>query len=404
MASAVAAWPTVALGQVVTQVERPEVPSAGTMYRQVGVRLWGLGAYEREAVDGGNTQYNTLSRVEAGDIIVNKIWARNGSVSVVAPELSGCYVSGEFPTFAPTPDRLLPQWFKWLTKTRPFWEQCDEKSRGTSGKNRIRPEKFLEIEIPLPPVDEQRRIVARIEELAARIEEARGLRREALARTDALVHARLGQLVGDPYRLVRGVLDPMPFSRIGDISTDVADGPHVTPQYVEKGIPFITAQNITSGRVDFRQTKSITHEAHEEYQKRAKAEPGDVLVTKDGTIGVPCFVDTERQFSFFVSVALIKPRRDCVEGEYLTWMLRSPYLQERIRSRSRGDMIRHLVLREIKELLVPVPPLREQHEIVAYLNSVQVQVYALKQCQIETAAELDALLPSVLDKAFRGEL
>jgi type I restriction enzyme S subunit len=65
--------------------------------------------------------------------------------------------------------------------------QCDEKSRGTSGKNRIRPERFLEIEIPLPPLPEQQRIVARIEELAARIEDARGLRRE----TDTGIQAML---------------------------------------------------------------------------------------------------------------------------------------------------------------------------------------------------------------------
>jgi type I restriction enzyme S subunit len=139
------------------------------------VKLWGEGAYERESIDGIQTKYKRLSRVEAKDVVVNKIWARNGSVAVVPENLSGCYVSGEFPTFNPIQEKLEPRWFNWLTKTKEFWSQCDEKSQGTSGKNRIRPERFLEIEIPLPPLNEQRRIVARIEELAARIEEARNL-------------------------------------------------------------------------------------------------------------------------------------------------------------------------------------------------------------------------------------
>jgi type I restriction enzyme S subunit len=202
------------------------------------------------------------------------------------------------------------------------------------------------------------------------------------------------------------MLGPVLLRRIGDVSTDVADGPHVTPEYVDQGIPFITAKNITSGRLDFRATKFITHDAHKEYQRRAKAEAGDVLVTKDGTIGMPCFIDTDRAFSFFVSVALIKPRRDCLRGEFLTWILRAPYLQDRIHARSRGDMIRHLVLvlREIKDLLVPMPSLGHQLELVAYLDSAQAEIGNVRRVQAESAAELDALLPSVLDRAFRGEL
>ena len=105
------------IGNVTMPIERQEVPLAGTIYRQIGVRLWGVGAYERESIDGSQTKYATLSRVESGDIIVNKIWARNGSVAVVSDELAGCFGSGEFPTFAPDREKLEPKWFHWITKT-----------------------------------------------------------------------------------------------------------------------------------------------------------------------------------------------------------------------------------------------------------------------------------------------
>ena len=180
-------WAMVPLGEVVLPVQRSEVPVPGKSYRQIGVKLWGAGAYERESIDGSETKYKTLSRVEAGDIIVNKIWARNGSVAVVTDRLAGCYGSSEFPTFAPIREKLNPYWFHWITKTRDFWKQCDEKSHGTSGKNRIRPEKFLEIVIPVPPLSEQRRIVVRIEELAAKVEEAWGLRQQAAKETEVLI-------------------------------------------------------------------------------------------------------------------------------------------------------------------------------------------------------------------------
>lgn len=167
-------WQKVRIGDVASPIQRPEIPSVGITYRQIGVRLWGQGAYERESIDGSQTKYAILSRVESGDIIVNKIWARNGSVAVITDELAGCFGSGEFPTFIPDRKKLEPKWFHWMTKTKWFWQASDEKSQGTSGKNRIRPEKFLEIEIPLPPLDEQRRIVARIEVLVARNQRGAG--------------------------------------------------------------------------------------------------------------------------------------------------------------------------------------------------------------------------------------
>jgi type I restriction enzyme, S subunit len=214
----------------------------------------------------------------------------------------------------------------------------------------------------------------------------------------------LNLLFGNPYNGVEGSLKINRWQKVSEVVDDVADGPHITPAYVPEGIPFITVLNITSGRIHFGDNKFITPEDHRQFQIRARAEKGDVLLSKDGTIGVPCFVDTDRDFSFFVSVALVKPKRGMLDGEFLTWAIRAPYLQERIAARSRGDMIRHLVLREIRDLTIPVPPLVEQKRIVYQLEAIQAKLDSLKNLQSETAAELSALMPSILDKAFRGEL
>jgi type I restriction enzyme S subunit len=262
------------------------------------------------------------------------------------------------------------------------------------------------IQLPeLPrPVSEQRRIVARIEALAAKINEAREVRAEVNEETDALMKANLNRLFGNYYDGIRGDLNLLRWVQLNDVVTDVADGPHITPTYVEEGVPFITVLNITSGRIRFGDNKYVTRDDHAQFQKRARAEVGDVLISKDGTIGIPCLVDTDRPFSFFVSVALVKPQRDVLDGEFLSWVIRAPYLQKRIRERSRGDMIRHLVLREIRDLTIPLPSLPAQRRIVTELNAFQERVDALKKLQLETAVELHALLPSMLDKAFKGKL
>ena len=231
-----------------------------------------------------------------------------------------------------------------------------------------------------------------------------GCRQQAIEEAGALTSAYLNRLFGDYYKGLTGQLKLPNWTRLNDVVTDVADGPHITPTYVAEGIPFITVLNITSGRIHFGDHKYVTPDDHAQFQKRAKAEAGDVLISKDGTIGIPCFVGTDRPFSFFVSVALIKPQRGELDGKFLAWVIRTPYLQERIKSRSRGDMIRHLVLREIRDLTIPLPSLPEQRRVVVELDELQERVDRLNERQAETAAELDALLPSILDSAFKGKL
>lgn len=170
------AWPQVRLSDVMSQVQRDEAPMLGKNYRQIGVRLWGQGAYERESIDGSQTQYTKLFEAREGDIVVNKIWARNGSIAVVSDALNGSWGSTEFPLFEPDRTRLNPRWMHWITKAPWFWNACDEHAKGTSGKNRIKPDQFLGIKIPLPPLELQQSIVARIDTVQQKLQAADELR------------------------------------------------------------------------------------------------------------------------------------------------------------------------------------------------------------------------------------
>jgi type I restriction enzyme S subunit len=394
----------VALKEIVETVERPEAVRAGKLYRQIGVRLWGGGAYERESVDGGQTKYQTLSRVETDDIIVNKIWARNGSVAVVTEALAGCYGSGEFPTFSPDYTKLEPRWFHWLTKTKGFWEQCDEKSQGTSGKNRIRPEQFLKVIIPLPPLEEQRRIVAHIEELAAKIEEARGLRRETAEETENILKEAEFQIWPDssldnavPLENVTTYLSRGRQSAQGDSAHYLIKTQHVQQGHYMKSL--ITLEPHTAMKV----------------LPDAIVQPGDILIacSAAGCLGrVARFMETNQVASTDTHVAIARANSNLILPEYLYLYLEGSQGQIQLRSRERGDWKREKVgfrltelnLADLKRVPVPLPSLPEQRRIVAYLDDLQARVDAVRQWQAETRAELDGLLPSILDKAFQGEL
>jgi type I restriction enzyme S subunit len=394
--------PKVRLGELLRPASRPERVDPAKEYALVGVRLDGKGPFHRETILGSTTSATVLSRLQAGDFIYSRLFAWRGAFGIVGSELDGHYVSGEFPTFLPADDRLDLDFLRLWFRLPSVLAQVIARSSGSTPttRNRLREDQFLSLEIPFPPLDEQRRIVARLDRLASLAEDLALLQESAGVQIEALLGAHLNTIFGDPYRETEGTIGSDRVAVLGDVALDVADGPHKTPSYVEEGVPFVTVLNITTGRVSFQTVKYISEADHREYQRRARAERGDVLITKDGTIGIPCYVDTDREFSFFVSVALVKPRRELLDGQYLSWVLRAPYLQARMRERSRGDMIRHLVLREIRAVLLPLPELDRQRQLVEQLQAVESIIDSFRRLHEERTDQTAALLRGELARSF----
>jgi type I restriction enzyme, S subunit len=256
----------------------------------------------------------------------------------------------------------------------------------------------LEYTIPLPPLAEQRRLVERIDALAGKINEAKRLREALRVETTAI----LPSFLGDYFRRLSENHSPIPLM---ELTTTIVDGPHKTPIYVPTGIPFVTVKNMVTGHLDLSDLQYITSEDHADFTSRCKPERGDVLYSKDGaTRGRPCLIDTDQEFSIFVSVALIKPDPEKLDAKYLCHVLNSTLIKDRMTDKSRGDMIPHIVLREIRSFPIPVPSLKEQREIVEYLDQAQLKMNEVKGCQQRAKQELDALLPAILDRALQGEL
>jgi type I restriction enzyme S subunit len=394
-------WPKLRLGEVLTPVVRPEAPIPGTTYRQLGVKLWGQGAYERESIDGAATKYATLSRSEVDDIVVNKIWARNGSVAVVQPQLAGCFVSGEFPSFVANPQELLPRWIHWLTKTAWFWAQCDEKSQGTSGKNRIKPEQFLNVEIALPPLAEQRRVVARIEALAAQIADAHSLRQEAQAETKAVLQAAKRMILSSVKEANRPKLREIAELRYG-ISAPISNA--TDPAL---GQPIVRMANVSiEGDLDLSDMRYIPASAKEQQQFRL--ERGDLLLNwRSGSsqhVGKTAIFDHDGDYLFASFLLRIRPSREKVFPEWLKSVLNFMRAEGVFLDAQRFQVNTKLNASEFGEFEIIVPPLPEQCRILSELDALQAQVDPLKRLQAETAAGLDALLPAILDRAFKGKL
>ena len=250
-------------------------------------------------------------------------------------------------------------------------------------------------------ISESRRIVARIEGLAARIEEAQKLRRQAAEEAEVLIGAttkHFFDLNGAKHLL----------TTLGKVTTRITKGESPSWQgfsYQDHGPLFVRSENVLWGRLDLSKRVCIPEAFHQKLS-RSKLQDRDVLINLVGaSIGRACVVpENIGDANINQAVALISPNPRELNSEYLMKFLISTPTQEVIHGGKVETARPNISLGDLRKLIIPLPHLDEQHRIVAYLNKLQAKTDALKKYQARTGEELDALLPSVLDRAFRGEL
>lgn len=188
------------------------------------------------------------------------------------------------------------------------------------------------------------------------------------------------------------------------ISKKIVDGTHHTPDYCEAGIPFISVKDIKDGKIDFTATKFISNQQHETLIQRCNPEQGDLLITKSGTIGRTAIIDTNKKFSLFVSVALVKPINKEINMQYIDLALQKWINSIDISNRIVGTAIKNLHLRDMRVLAIPFAPLEEQKEIVkrvyrlfAFADNIENRIKNIQ-------SNIEPLHQSILYSAFSGKL
>jgi type I restriction enzyme, S subunit len=187
------------------------------------------------------------------------------------------------------------------------------------------------------------------------------------------------------------------WTRFGNITYQITDGTHHTPIYISEGVPFISVKDVSSGFIDFTQTRFISHNQHEELTKRCNPEKGDLLLTKVGTTGIPVLVETDIPFSLFVSIALIKFAKENISGKYLSLLIKSPLVKKQSEEGTEGIGNKNLVLRKIVTFKIVVPPLAEQHRIVAKVDELMALCDKLETQQFNNLKTHEALVKTLLE-------
>lgn len=187
---------------------------------------------------------------------------------------------------------------------------------------------------------------------------------------------------------------------VAALATKVVDGVHKKPKYVDKGVPFVTVRNLTTtSGITFDGCNFITKADHNQFIRRANPQRGDLLISKDGTLGVVRAIRTDVPFSLFVSVALIKPV-DYEMTDYLESGLTAPTVQQQMVGVGTG--LQHIHLVDLRRDLVPIAPAEERAEIVKRLNILLESIAAIEARATRSERLLDRLERSLLSHVIRG--
>jgi type I restriction enzyme S subunit len=387
-------------GEFLTQRRDFLAIDAFRSYQRARVQLHGNGILLRDEVLGSEIKTKKQQAARTGDLLVAEIDAKVGGFGIVPTELDGAIVSSHYFLFEVNEQICLKAWLDWYVRSGMLEEQV--KAQGSTNYAAIRPSDVLAYQIPLLPPLEQRRIVARIEALARRVEEARRLRREATEEAEALWGSTAAELLTKETDLGR--------HSIGDIC-EVRGGLQKSPARAPRDhpTPYLTVAHVQRNRIDVGSDLRYFEVTTDELT-RWRLEFGDLLIIEGNgsadQIGrVALFRNEIENCVHQNHVIRARPDRSKVNPEYLNAFLNSPLGQEEVQKRSRTTSgLRTLSVGRIQEIQVPLPTLAQQGQIVVQLSRVEAEVGNILRLQVETQKELDALMPSILANAFAGEL
>ncbi len=244
--------------------------------------------------------------------------------------------------------------------------------------------------LPVPPLAEQRAIVRYLDHADRRIRRYVGAKRKVIGLLEEEKQAVINQAV------TRGLdssvpLKPSGVEWLGDVpehwatlplkrwvSTKITDGPHETPEFLDSGISFMSAESMVGGRLDFSRRRGwISFEQHEIYCRKCRPQRDDIFMCKSGaTTGKIAIVDTDDEFSVWSPLALIRVDPQKALPRLLYAVLQSSYVQQQVQDSWSYGTQPNLSMSAMERIAVVLPPVVEQAAIVEYLDKATSEIDA----------------------------
>lgn len=344
-------------------------------------------------------------KMHTGDTVFSLVRPYLKNIAYIDVQLSDCIASTGF--FVCTPNAALND--KYLYRLMVSSYVVDGLNKHMKGDNSpsIRKDDIENYPFPLPPLSEQQRIVERIEELFAKLDEAKERLQEVAdsfaVRKAAILHKAFTGELTKQWRRENGVSDKSWENvSLDSVCKSIYDGDHMPPPKSETGIPFLVISNVNTGFISFEKCRFVPEEYYDGLSETRTPEIGDILYTIVGSYGIPVMVDTDKKFCFQRHMALLKPKD--IYNRFLWRQLQTQSFFEQATSIATGTAQLTVPIKGLRKLIVKCPTLPEQHEIVRLIDDLLARERSAQQATEQALASIDLMKKSILARAFRGEL
>jgi type I restriction enzyme S subunit len=386
--------------------------------------------------------------LQKGDVLIARMPDPLGRACIFPGDTKPAVTVVDVAVVRSAAEEFSHRWLMYFVNAPTFRAAVASMQSGSTRK-RISRGNLAKIALPVPPLDQQKHIVAEIEKQFSRLDEAvanlkrvkANLKRYKAAVLKAAVEGRLVETEAELARregrsyetgaqLLQRILETrrsqwkgkgrykepaapdttdlpkLPegwvWASAEQMCSSVRDGTHDTPSYVMAGVPLITSKNLTEQGIDFKNVKFISESDHIEISRRSGVESGDVLFAMIGTVGNPCEIKTEKPFSI-KNVGLFKRNSSYLSPAYLCHWLTSSPLNQWLAPRLKGTTQKFAPLGLLREIPVPLPSIAEQQRIVSEIDRRLSLVHEVG-IQVETNLKrAERLRQAVLHRAFVGE-
>ena len=292
---------------------------------------------------------------------------------------------------------LSAKYLYWLTRSKAYTDFIASLTDGVNINN-LRFNQLAEFRVPVPPLSEQQRIVAILDEAFDGIASAVAATEQNLVNARELFDSHLSNAITALDQLVPG-------RKLGSIVDRLTNG-YVGPTrdiYVESGVPYLLARHVKRNRLNFDGRTFVSQEFNQKH-KKSLLKAGDVLLVQSGHIGQSAVVPDSHEGHNCHAMIVISPMDEHLRGDFLSMYFASRTMQSRFREIRTGSTVPHLNCRDVRELQIPTPKLVEQQRLVDTIGAIESEVAHFESIYQHKLSSLTELKQSILQKAFAGEL
>jgi len=299
----------------------------------------------------------------------------------------------------PNEGKAIPSFMFYQVLSCDFKDQLESLASGTTVPI-VNKSKFNSIEVVLPPLPEQHRIVAILDEAFDGIATAKANAEKNLQNASALFESHLQAVFSQ--RVECWVANNKSLSELCEL---IVDCEHKTAPTQDEGIPSIRTPNIGKGKLLLDGVYRVSDEAYKEWTRRAEPQSGDLILAREAPAGNVAVIPENLKVCLGQRTVLIRPDYSVFKSEFLALLLLQPGMQQKLLAHSRGATVQHVNMKDIRALHIEsIPPISKQMEIISVVSNMTEESERLESIYQQKLTALDELKKSLLHQAFSGQL